>query len=77
MWIGVRISDDLKMAVVGSPSYFATRGKPKHPRDLQDHDRINYRAERRPFRRAATFEHIRFASGAFQYASCGAPSPTL
>src|SRR6478752_2962156 len=41
--IGVRVSDDLRMAVVGSPGYFAKHGKPKHPRELQGHDCINYR----------------------------------
>lgn len=41
--IGVRVSDDMRMAVVGSPAYFAKHGKPKHPRDLQNHDCINYR----------------------------------
>lgn len=41
--MGVRVSDDLRMAVVGSPGYFAKHGKPKHPRDLQSHDCINYR----------------------------------
>src|SRR6478609_5425185 len=41
--IGVRVSDDMRMAVVGSPAYFAKHGKPKHPRELQDHDCINYR----------------------------------
>lgn len=41
--IGVRVSEDMRMAVVGSPAYFALHAKPKHPRDLQDHDCINYR----------------------------------
>jgi len=41
--IGVRVSDDMRMAVVGSPAYFEKHGKPKHPRELQDHDCINYR----------------------------------
>jgi DNA-binding transcriptional LysR family regulator len=41
--IGVRVGGDVRMAVVGSPSYFAARGKPKHPRDLHAHDCINYR----------------------------------
>ena len=41
--IGVRVSADLRMTVVGAPEYFATRGKPKHPRDLHEHDCINYR----------------------------------
>lgn len=41
--IGVRVSPDLRAAVVGAPSYFAERGKPKHPRELTAHDCINYR----------------------------------
>jgi DNA-binding transcriptional LysR family regulator len=32
--IGVRVSGDLRVAVVGSPGYFAKHEKPKHPRDL-------------------------------------------
>jgi DNA-binding transcriptional LysR family regulator len=31
------------MVVVGSPEYFARHGKPKHPRELQQHDCISYR----------------------------------
>jgi DNA-binding transcriptional LysR family regulator len=45
--IGVRVSDDLRMAVVGSPAYFAARGRPKHPRELHAHDCINYRRRAR------------------------------
>lgn len=41
--VGVPISGPLRMAVVGSPAYFAKRGKPKHPRDLLAHDCVNYR----------------------------------
>jgi len=41
--IGVKLGPDLRAAVVGSPAYFANRGKPKHPRELQAHDCINYR----------------------------------
>jgi DNA-binding transcriptional LysR family regulator len=41
--IGVRVSADLRMAVVGASSYFGAHGKPKHPRDLHAHDCINYR----------------------------------
>jgi DNA-binding transcriptional LysR family regulator len=41
--IAVRIGPDFRMAVVGSPSYFATRPMPKHPRDLTAHDCINIR----------------------------------
>jgi len=42
--IGVPVTGDLRMAVVGSPSYFAARGKPSHPRELTSHDCIEYRA---------------------------------
>jgi DNA-binding transcriptional LysR family regulator len=41
--VAVRLTDDMRSAVVGSPAYFKARGKPKHPRDLQGHDCINYR----------------------------------
>lgn len=41
--IAARVSTDQRMAVVGSPAYFAAHGKPRHPRDLRDHHCINYR----------------------------------
>src|SRR5258707_12093374 len=41
--IAVRIGPDFRMAVVGAPSYFARRPKPKDPRDLTAHDCINIR----------------------------------
>jgi DNA-binding transcriptional LysR family regulator len=41
--IAVRIGPDFRMAVVGAPSYFARRPKPKHPQDLTAHDCINIR----------------------------------
>jgi DNA-binding transcriptional LysR family regulator len=41
--IGVPLGGPLRAAIVASPEYFAARGKPKHPRDLQAHDCINYR----------------------------------
>jgi DNA-binding transcriptional LysR family regulator len=41
--IAVRIGPDMRMAVVGSPSYFAKRQKPKIPQDLTAHDCINLR----------------------------------
>ena len=41
--IGVRVSSELRMAVVAAPTYFAQRGKPRHPRELHAHDCINYR----------------------------------
>jgi DNA-binding transcriptional LysR family regulator len=41
--IAVRIGPDIRMAVVGAPSYFARRPKPKHPQDLTARDCINIR----------------------------------
>ncbi|WP_158747700.1 LysR family transcriptional regulator [Acidisphaera sp. L21] len=41
--VAVRIGPDLRMAVVGSPAYFAERKKPKTPQDLADHQCINLR----------------------------------
>lgn len=41
--IAVRIGPDFGMAVVGAPSYFARRPKPKRPQDLTAHDCINIR----------------------------------
>ncbi|NDZ18726.1 LysR family transcriptional regulator [Variovorax sp. WS11] len=41
--IAVRISPDLRIAVVGSPTYFAKRAKPRTPGDLVQHDCINLR----------------------------------
>ncbi|TWO72327.1 LysR family transcriptional regulator [Caenimonas sedimenti] len=41
--IAVRISPDIKMAVAGSPIYFATRAKPVVPEDLTAHNCGNLR----------------------------------
>jgi DNA-binding transcriptional LysR family regulator len=41
--VAVRIGPDLRMAVVGAPSYFARHAPPKTPYDLADHDCINLR----------------------------------
>src|SRR4051794_7510631 len=41
--IAVRIGPDMRMAVVGAPSYFARRPQPKKPQDLVSHDCINLR----------------------------------
>jgi DNA-binding transcriptional LysR family regulator len=41
--IAVRIGPDMRMAVVGAPSYFARRPRPKRPQDLTAHDCINLR----------------------------------
>ena len=39
----VRIGPDLRMAVVGSPAYFAKRPQPRRPQDLAGHNCINLR----------------------------------
>jgi DNA-binding transcriptional LysR family regulator len=41
--IAVRIGPDIRMAVVGSRSYFDRRKRPQTPRDLPAHDCINLR----------------------------------
>ena len=41
--IAVRISPDLRMAVVGSPSYFDQRKRPKIPQELTQHNCLNLR----------------------------------
>src|SRR6266850_7853544 len=41
--IAVRIGPDMRMAVVGAPSYFKSRSEPKTPQDLIDHNCINLR----------------------------------
>lgn len=41
--IAVRVSRDLRLAVVGSPQYFRSRSIPRNPRDLKDHACIGFR----------------------------------
>ena len=41
--IAVPIGPDMRMAVVGAPSYFGRRSPPKKPQDLTDHKCINLR----------------------------------
>jgi DNA-binding transcriptional LysR family regulator len=41
--IAVRIGPDMRMAVVGSPTYFRKRAEPKRPQDLVDQNCINLR----------------------------------
>ncbi|PBC05461.1 LysR family transcriptional regulator [Mesorhizobium sp. WSM3860] len=41
--IAVRIGPNIRGAVVGAPSYFATKPKPRHPRELADHRCIRFR----------------------------------
>jgi len=40
--IAVPVTGDLRLAVVAAPSYFARHPKPKHPRDLVEHDCLNW-----------------------------------
>src|SRR5688572_875608 len=42
--IAVPVTGDIRMTVVGAPSYFATHPKPRHPRDLTEHDCLNWHA---------------------------------
>jgi DNA-binding transcriptional LysR family regulator len=42
--VAVRVSRDQRLAVVGSPEYFASHPKPKSPHDLPNHPCINLRA---------------------------------
>ena len=50
--IAVPVTGDLRLVVVGSPSYFARRGVPQHPRDLTQHECLNWHpsAEVPPYR---------------------------
>jgi DNA-binding transcriptional LysR family regulator len=41
--IAVRVGPDLRMAVVGAPSYFGSRKRPRTPQDLTQHNCINLR----------------------------------
>jgi DNA-binding transcriptional LysR family regulator len=50
--IAVPVTGDLRLVVVGAPSYFARRGAPKHPRELTGHDCLNWHpaADAPPYR---------------------------
>jgi DNA-binding transcriptional LysR family regulator len=41
--IAVRVGPDMRVAVVGAPSYFRSRKRPRVPQDLTAHDCINLR----------------------------------
>ncbi|UNH38994.1 LysR family transcriptional regulator [Moellerella wisconsensis] len=41
--VAVRIGPDMRLAIVGSPSYFESQGIPQTPHDLQHHRCINMR----------------------------------
>ena len=40
--IAVPVTGDIRMTVVGSPAYFTRRPKPKHPRDLVEHECLGW-----------------------------------
>ncbi|MDB4887417.1 MAG: LysR substrate-binding protein [Gemmatimonadetes bacterium] len=40
--IAVPVTGDIRMTVVGSPAYFARHPKPRRPRDLADHQCLNW-----------------------------------
>jgi DNA-binding transcriptional LysR family regulator len=48
--IAVRVTQELRLAVVGSPAYFQSHPIPKHPRDLKDHACIGFRFSRGLYR---------------------------
>ena len=41
--IAVRVSKDLRLAVVGTPEYFAMHRPPRTPKDLKDHSCVGFR----------------------------------
>jgi DNA-binding transcriptional LysR family regulator len=45
--IAVRVGPDMRMAVVGAPSYFAKRSPPRKPQELISHNCINLRVPTR------------------------------
>ena len=40
--IAVPVSGDIRLVVVGAPAYFVRRRRPAHPRDLVEHECINW-----------------------------------
>lgn len=48
--IAVRVTPELRLAVVGSPRYFKSRSIPKKPTDLNDHRCITLRLPSGPYR---------------------------
>ena len=50
--LAVPVTGDIRMTVVGAPSYFARQPKPRHPRDLLEHECLNWHrtAEGSPYR---------------------------
>lgn len=48
--IVVRVTKEMRLAVVGSPSYFESNTIPRHPQDLKDHSCIGFRFSERLYR---------------------------
>ncbi|HVN92098.1 MAG TPA: LysR family transcriptional regulator [Terracidiphilus sp.] len=48
--IAVRVTKDVRLAVVGSPEYFRSNAIPRHPQDLKDHACIGFRFSNRLYR---------------------------
>lgn len=50
--IAVPVTGDIRLVVVGSPAYFARRRRPEHPRDLAEHECVNWHptADAPPYR---------------------------
>ncbi len=48
--IAVRVTHELRLAVVGSPKYFESNGIPRHPQDLKNHSCIGFRFSRGLYR---------------------------
>lgn len=42
--VALPVTGGIRMTVVGAPSYFARRPMPQHPRDLVEHDCLNWHA---------------------------------
>jgi DNA-binding transcriptional LysR family regulator len=40
--VAVPVTGDIRMTVVGAPSYFERHPRPKHPRDLVEHECLNW-----------------------------------
>jgi DNA-binding transcriptional LysR family regulator len=41
--IAVRVTKEMRLAVVGSPEYFKSNSVPRHPQDLKDHSCVGFR----------------------------------
>ena len=48
--VAVRVTKELRLAVVGSPAYFETHSIPRRPQDLKDHACIGFRFSNRLYR---------------------------